>query len=212
QKTDAIAIVPAPVQIESFTIDGESPTKYSVQLPPPADNPNTAKAVSNQPDNNQTETVRLEWKVQGGAFTQVELLPSPGSVSLAGKLDYPLTANTQEVLTLRVTSVTGQQVTRSITLEALAPLLPEPAIVSPPPVPPAAINPASTSHVPMEVPSPSTPISAESNPEASSPENNEVLRPEPSAPTVVPAPILTEPDNQPKPSAPPKSSSPIKMK
>ena len=202
QTTEAIAIVPAPVQIESFTIDGASPpTKYSVQLPAPTN--------GTDPGLDSIHTVRLAWRVRGGPFTQVELLPSPGSVPLVGELDYPLTANMQEVVTLRVTSVTGRQVTRSITLEALAPPLPLSlpplpnslsAIVSPPISPPPE-----TSAVPetVPVPSPSPPSPTDPSPTDPSPEDEASLS-EPSAPITAPLPVLLAPDDKPIPPTPDK--------
>ncbi|MEM9217607.1 MAG: hypothetical protein AAGD25_25115 [Cyanobacteria bacterium P01_F01_bin.150] len=188
QKTEAIAIVPAPVQIESFTIDGISPTKHVVDLPAPDSN------ASEGERNAGRDTVRLDWQVKGGPFTQVELLPSPGSVPLAGTLDYPLTANTQEVLTLRVTSVTGRQVTRSITLEALAitplPLSPLPnsaPVIAPPPIAlPAEASTNSTAPVVIEEsassasPTTPNPVAEVSIPEPLAPETDPIASPLPS--------------------------------
>ncbi|MEM6254114.1 MAG: hypothetical protein AAF821_14445 [Cyanobacteria bacterium P01_D01_bin.156] len=103
-ETPPIPIVPIPIQIETFTLNGEeAPTKYQTVL-----------------SGEDNSTVNLAWKVLGGPYTQVELLPSPGTVPLAGSLDYPLTANTQETLTLKVTSVNGEEIVRSLTLETTA--------------------------------------------------------------------------------------------
>ena len=107
-KTDPVRIVPVPIRIETFTINGESaPAKYQVQGRSEND------AVRNR--------VQLAWRILGGPYTQVELLPIPGSVPLVGALYYPLTVNSQEVVTLKVTSVNGDQITRSVTLETLQP-------------------------------------------------------------------------------------------
>ena len=136
-KTDPIQIVPMPVRIETFTVNGEpAPAKYQVQEPSDAD----AAQTSTSPN-----TVELAWRIVGGPYTRVEILPTPGSVPLVGNLAYPLTENAQEVVTLQVTSVRGEHITRSVTLDTVRPeipLSPPPAMVEttlpPPPPGPAA--------------------------------------------------------------------------
>ena len=137
-KTDPVRIVPLPVMIETFTVNGDiASTKYQLQISPEEDAAQT--------------TVQIAWRVVGGSYTQVELLPTPGSVPMAGSLSYPLTTNTQEVVTLRVTSVSGDQITRSVILEALQPE------ISPPPTPPQS--------EPL-LPAPPTPPASSSIPES----------------------------------------------
>ena len=174
-KTDPVQIVPAPVRIETFTINGApAPTKYQVQ--------------------ESQDSVQLAWRVVGGPYTQVELLPNPGSVPLVGTLSYPLTANTQEVVILKVTSVRGEQITRSVTLNALQPesRLPSAAAeiettLPPPPSPSANSSTPTASPAPAEEPSnpESSPASAE---EPSSPESSPASAEEPSSPESLLAP------------------------
>lgn len=117
-ETEPAQVVPLPVRIESFTIDGQDTlAKYRLNLLPEAD----ASAAS----------VNLAWKVVGGPYTQVEILPSPGSVDLVGDLTYPVTVNEQEVVTLKVTSVSGEEIVRSVIIETVQPELPLPEALAP---------------------------------------------------------------------------------
>ena len=127
-ETKPAQVVPLPVRIERFTIDGQdAPAKYRLTLPPEVD----ASAAS----------VQLTWTVVGGPYTRVEILPSPGSVSLNSELAYPITANAQEVVTLKVTSVSGEEIVRSVIIETVQqelqlteiPLPKQPTTVSLPP-------------------------------------------------------------------------------
>lgn len=107
-ETEVASVLALPVRIASFEVDGQDASaKYRVTLP--ADAADTG------------DSLRLSWRVVGGRYTQVEILPSPGSVSLTGSLDYPITANTQEVVTLKATSVSGQTTTRSVSIEVVRP-------------------------------------------------------------------------------------------
>lgn len=128
--TEPVQIVPLPIKIETFTLNGEPvPPKYQVIAAPGA-------------------TVQLAWRVTGGPYTKVEILPNPGSVPLLGSLAYPLTGDSREVVTLQVTSVTGEQLTRSLTLETTTPTPPEP--LSPDtfgPVPPGGMLPPPLSDI-----------------------------------------------------------------
>ncbi|MEM9005523.1 MAG: hypothetical protein AAGE59_18615 [Cyanobacteria bacterium P01_F01_bin.86] len=147
--TEPTRIVPAPVRIANFTLNGETaPAKYQILLSPATEDPPVAETPE--------KTIQLAWQVVGGPYTQVEILPSPGSVSLEGTLAYPLTTNTQEVVTLQVTSVSGEQITRSVTLETLQPQLrlPSPSTAAEtalPPPPPAPESELSNEQVPADV-------------------------------------------------------------
>ncbi|MEL7400178.1 MAG: hypothetical protein AAFN68_06345, partial [Pseudomonadota bacterium] len=114
-KTEPVEIVPVPVRIESFTINGETaPAKYSVQL-----RSSERETSPGEPDTDRANNsvVQFAWRVTGGPYTKVELLPSPGSVFMSGSLRYPLSAGTREVVTLQVTSVSVEKNTRSVTFE-----------------------------------------------------------------------------------------------
>lgn len=173
-ETEPVRIVPAPVRIESFTVNGEAaPAKYQVSLPLPTDD--------------SEPTIRLAWRVVGGPYTQVEILPTPGSVPLAGTLDYPLTANTREVITLQVTSVSGEQITRSVTLEPSQPAIRLP--LSPQ---------TASSEMTLTIPPPPAPeenaLEAEVTPSPA--EASEPIAPTPSNPLAKPAiaPAPTKPE------------------
>ncbi|MEO0535649.1 MAG: transcriptional regulator [Cyanobacteria bacterium P01_A01_bin.123] len=183
-ETDPIQIVARPIQIETFTVNGEpAPAKFQVQ-PQAADD----AAEDNAAENN----VQLAWRVVGGPYTQVELSPTPGSVSLVGELAYPVTANTQEVVTLTVTSVSGETITRSVVLENLQPSF------SLPLAPPATVDTMLTIPPPPEV---------ISTPEPPSTSAEELLRPEPSpSRPEIPLPsVPQQPPAKPETPAPTKS-------
>lgn len=76
----------------------------------------------------------ISWKVEGSKDIKVELLPAPGTVPLQGSIPYPLSQKpTQETITLKVTSASGQQVERSVTIDIFEP---PKAVSSPKPVVP----------------------------------------------------------------------------
>lgn len=110
RSTEVIKIQPQIPQIVDFQINGEdAPAKILIplvagQLPP---------------------MIRVSWRVQGGAKTQVELTPAPGSVPPVGALNLPLSPQGSTTLALQVKAPTGEVLTRSVTLEVLN--LPDPA-------------------------------------------------------------------------------------
>ena len=179
--TEPARIVPAPVRIETFTLNGKTaPAKYQISLPPEIKN---APETEDTPETEaSTKTVQLAWRVIGGPYTEVEILPSPGSVPLEGTLAYPLTPNTQEVVTLRVTSVNGEQITRSVTLETSQPAIALPA-------PPTLLETA------LPSPPPTADIEQVSAPPESVPSATQVPGPsgETSTTTPIPAPSEIEP-------------------
>ncbi|OKH39747.1 hypothetical protein NIES2119_05735 [[Phormidium ambiguum] IAM M-71] len=138
QKTDLIKIkaYQSPIQIDSFKINGlDALPKYILKLEP------------NQPEKN----LNIAWKVTGDKNTKVELLPAPGNVPLAGMIFYPLSQQTgTENIILRVTSASGQQISRSITVEKVAPF-PNPSTSEKlrVPPPPTLQQPSSLNRTPL---------------------------------------------------------------
>lgn len=94
---------PAPLEILSFEIDGESaPPKYIAEIDP--QNPNPELVIS--------------WNVLSDPLAKIELLPAPGKVESKGTITYPLsTKATTETLTLRITNPDGRQLERSLIIE-----------------------------------------------------------------------------------------------
>lgn len=115
KKTEAIAIQPPPPQapiITEFKIDNrEVGSKYLIPLNP------------RQP----IKKLVFAWKVKGDRATKVELLPAPGSVRPEGSLAYLVTQRIgAETFTLKATNATGQQTSRSVTIETFDPASPMP--------------------------------------------------------------------------------------
>jgi hypothetical protein len=112
-QTEQITIHPRPALISQFRINGaEAQAKYRVPVPLGASAP----------------AVQLDWQVEGGSTTTVELQPSPGSVPLQGAILLPL--NQQYGVTpivLQVTDGAGKQIRRSISIETFNPNPVDPA-------------------------------------------------------------------------------------
>ncbi len=92
--------------------------------------------------------IQVSWRVQGGSKTRVELAPAPGTVPLVGAIAVPLTPGST-TFALQVKLPTGEALTRSVTVEVVAPpnaagATPEtaPGTASSPAVPPAFGAPA----------------------------------------------------------------------
>jgi hypothetical protein len=105
QKTELIKILPKPLRILEFRLNGQPAQPHYIfpigpdQLPP---------------------ALQLSWFVEGSAGTQVQLLPAPGTVPLAANVPLLLAAKPNSVtVTLQVSSPDGQQISRSLTLETL---------------------------------------------------------------------------------------------
>ena len=97
-----VSIQPQPPTIAAFKInDKEAPAKLTLPL--------TGAAPLN-----------FSWQVNGRNLN-VELLPAPGKVQAQGKLSYALQQPGVKQFTLRATNAAGQQVSRSVTIEATAP-------------------------------------------------------------------------------------------
>lgn len=137
KKTDTIKVTARPsiAKITFFKINGEdAPLKYLIDL-----------------SQETLQRFTLSWKVEGTKDIKVELLPAPGNVQPVGSLVYSLSPQSKsEILTLQVTTKTGEQVVRSVTIETFdSTKAPPPDSATPPAAgtpspasPPPAINPA----------------------------------------------------------------------
>jgi len=107
KKTDLVKILPKPSRILEFKLNGKTASaKYVIPILP------------NQP----IPRLLLSWQVEGSQGTKVELLPAPGSVPLSASIPLILSPKPGSVtVMLQVTSPTGQQVMRSVTLETVDP-------------------------------------------------------------------------------------------
>ncbi len=127
QQTQIIPILPRtiPLAITQFTVNGEpAPLRVVVTLKP----------------NQRPEPLNLSWQVVGAPNTQVQLLPSPGTVPPTGTLAYPLSQQPgQETLTLRVAG-DGQQLQRTLVIETIV-LPPDAADTTPRPNQPLPAEP-----------------------------------------------------------------------
>jgi hypothetical protein len=105
KKTDLIKILPKPSRILEFKLNGK-PTSAKYVIP----------ILPNQP----MPRLLLSWQVEGSAGTKVELLPAPGSVPLSASIPLILSPRPGSVtVMLQVTSPSGQQVMRAVTLETV---------------------------------------------------------------------------------------------
>jgi hypothetical protein len=124
---------PPPPQIRSFQINGQEigqTSTFRFEIPP----------------NAEPKAIAIAWQIEASPQTRVELLPIPGSVPAQGSLNYTLSSTPgQQILTLRITDPSGEQITRSIMLETVAPAPP-----APPPLPPSLL-------FPPRIPSPGNP-------------------------------------------------------
>ncbi len=203
QKTDLIKIQPyqLPVNIVSFKINGqEALPKYVITLSP------TDKA----------KNLTLYWQVTGDKNTKVELLPAPGNVPLSGVVFYPMSQQPgTENITLRVTSASGQQITRSVAIEKVVPRPIEPpttGLRNSAPAPTMTKPPsdkvrgsASPSNLPSPPMKPTVPPRATAQPSAVNPTVSPRATAQPSAvnPTVSPQPTLPSLVVPPAPAQPP---------
>ena len=107
KKTELIKILPKPVKIVNFKINGKSaPAKYLIPIK----------------KDKTTPPVTLSWKVDASLGTKIELLPAPGTVPLKGSMPFTLNPKPGSLtLMLQATSTTGEQVVRSVILETYEP-------------------------------------------------------------------------------------------
>jgi len=114
--SEVVEIQPRPVGITAFRINGrEAQPKYLVPVEPGQPIPG----------------FQLDWQVEGGATTQVELLPSPGSVGKAGSLRLPLPPSGTTTITLRVSDGQNPPILRAVTFETFNPNPNPPIIITP---------------------------------------------------------------------------------
>ncbi|MEM7716933.1 MAG: hypothetical protein AAF349_25835 [Cyanobacteria bacterium P01_A01_bin.68] len=106
-KTEIIKILPKPIKILNFKINGKSaPAKYLIPIK----------------KDKTTPPVTLSWKVDASLGTKVELLPAPGTVPLKGSIPFTLDPKPGSLnLMLQATSTTGEQVVRSVIIETYDP-------------------------------------------------------------------------------------------
>lgn len=148
KQTPPIRIQPFLPQLHSFQVNGQEVGQqpvYQVEL-----------------SAQQSTELTLSWQVEAGQGSRVELLPAPGSVPTVGSIDYPLSLQPgQQTITLQITSASGEQITRSLLVETIAPpppVLPLPTIPQLPPIPTAPKPPESSPSPPKpETPSETTP-------------------------------------------------------
>jgi len=114
--SEVVEIQPRPVGITAFRINGrEAQPKYLVPVEPGQPIPG----------------FQLDWQVEGGATTLVELLPSPGSVGKAGSLRLPLPPSGTTTITLRVSDGQNPPILRAVTFETFNPSPNPPIIINP---------------------------------------------------------------------------------
>ncbi|MEM9264319.1 MAG: hypothetical protein AAGA46_02225 [Cyanobacteria bacterium P01_F01_bin.13] len=108
-------IQPRPPRLLKFTLNGE-PAQPNYLVP----------VDEGQPLVN----LELAWDVENNPGTKVMLMPAPGDVSVEGTLPVPLSPEPGETLvSLQVTNVAGEQLTRSITITTYDPTPESPTIV-----------------------------------------------------------------------------------
>jgi len=107
KKTEIIKILPKPIKIINFKINGKSaPAKYLIPIK----------------KDKTTPPLTLSWKVDASLGTKVELLPAPGTVPLKGSIPFTLDPEPGSLnLMLQATSTTGEQVVRSVIIETYDP-------------------------------------------------------------------------------------------
>ncbi|MEG3926614.1 MULTISPECIES: hypothetical protein [unclassified Microcoleus] len=142
QKTENIRInsYQAPLRILELAVNGqEALPKYILQGNPlsPARN------------------LVISWKVAGDKNTKVELLPSPGTVSLEGAISYPISQQVgSETITLLVTGINGKRLSRTVTIEKVSPPVNSPSKPDVKGVLPRPLSPQGTDSKKLPAPKP----------------------------------------------------------
>lgn len=114
--SEVVEIQPRPAAIAAFRINGqEAQPKYLVPVTPGPSIPG----------------FQIDWLVEGGATTQVELLPSPGTVGKAGSLRLPLPPSGTTTITLRVSDGKNPPIVRAVTFETFNPNPNPPIVINP---------------------------------------------------------------------------------
>ncbi|XHX77646.1 MAG: hypothetical protein RBJ76_24960 [Stenomitos frigidus ULC029] len=168
--TELIKIQPQIPQILSFQINGrEAPSKLLIPV----------QARQTPP------LVQISWRVQGGSTTRVELTPSPGTVPLTGKIGFPLSPQGGTTIVLQVKTLTGEVLSRSVTVEVYNPNPTDAAAIAEAAVKAAEKRPSATpaSPAPSAPTAPATPASSAPSPgAASAPAVSDRLSPSEQAP------------------------------
>ena len=105
--SERITVEPRPPEIVTFLVDGQpAAAKYVIPIA-------------------QNLTLPLSWSVEGGATTQVKLLPAPGPVPLEAGITLPLKPESGSVtITLQAENAAGQSIAQSIVVETYDPTPP----------------------------------------------------------------------------------------
>jgi hypothetical protein len=105
--TPVIKIEPRPPQIFTFRVNGqEALPKYIIPV-------DQGQAIPG---------LIFSWQAENNEGTTIELSPAPGAVNAVGSIPFPLAPEPGTVVvTLKVTNVIGQEVTRSVTIETFDP-------------------------------------------------------------------------------------------
>jgi hypothetical protein len=145
--TEIIKIAPPPPRILALRINGkEALAKYLLPIVP----------------GQLVPKLVLTWEVENNEGTQVELLPTPGTVSAKGSIPLMLAPEAGEMMvTLQVTNAAGEQVMRSLTIQTFnataglpsssspranspggsTPVTPPPRVDQPTPIDPRTLSP-----------------------------------------------------------------------
>lgn len=138
--SEVVEILPRPMGITAFRVDGqEAQPKYLIPVEP-------GRPIGFQ----------LDWLVEGGATTQVELLPSPGTVGRAGSVRLPLPPSGTTTITLRVSDGQNPPIVRAVTFETFNPNPNPPIVINPerPQAAPRPSQPAPSGQTPPAAPQP----------------------------------------------------------
>lgn len=152
RKTDVIKIQPKPPQILELTLNGQPvQPAYLVPISPGQAPPQ----------------IVLSWLIDASEGSKVELLPTPGSIPLKGSLPLMLPPKPGTyTFALQITSPSGQQIVRSLTIEMFDPNPADPAATAAAAAAEAIANTQKASEA-AAAPSPNAPVPT--NPEALSP-------------------------------------------
>lgn len=113
--SEPVQIHPRPPRLLTFTLNGE-PAQPNYLVPV-----DQGQSLLN---------LELAWEVENNPGTKVVLMPAPGDVPTVGTLPVPLSPEPGETLiSLQVTNVAGEQLTRSITITTYDPTPESPTIV-----------------------------------------------------------------------------------
>ena len=186
KKTNSIKVKSQPPQIVEFKLNGkEAMPKYVIPL--------SKKSIF----------LPLSWKVAGGSDIKVELLPAPGTVPSAGLTYYPISQKPgSETITLQVKNASGEQISRSVTIETFDPTFGvQPSVA--PSASPASKSPSAPAAAKLPTLVPANPFQPASPTDQSSPSANAPASPSSSPSPSSPSGAASSPAPSSSPSAPP---------